>query len=80
MGTAATMNTDVKKEIDAATEKIIGDANLKVQFEQNPKRVVTDILHRELPEAMLEHVINAVRVNVSIKSLSQLSGSLKDLL
>lgn len=70
---------DLKEQISKMAEEITKNASIKEQFEKEPVKAVEQILGIDLPDAMVEQVINGVKAKLSLDTLSQVSNVIKKL-
>ena len=74
------MAIDVKEQITKAVEKISGDKKLQEQFKSEPVKALENVLGVDLPDEVVEQVIQGVRAKLTVDKASDVVGSLKGLL
>jgi len=70
---------DIKEKISEVVEKLTADKNLKEKFEKQPVKVIEELLGVDLPDEMVEKVIDGVKAKLTVDSISDIAGKLKDL-
>ncbi|MBQ7775402.1 MAG: hypothetical protein IJ379_05720 [Lachnospiraceae bacterium] len=70
---------DIKEKISEVVEKVTADKNLKEKFEKEPVKVIEELLGVDLPDDMVEKIIDGVKAKITVDSLSDVAGALKKL-
>lgn len=70
---------DIKEKISEVVEKITKDKDLKEKFEKNPVKVIEEILGVDLPDDVVEKVIDGVKAKLTVDNISDVAGKLKKL-
>lgn len=70
---------DIKEKISDVVEKLTSDKELKEKFEKNPVRVIEELLGVDLPDEMVEKVIDGVKAKLTVDSISDVADRLKNL-
>ena len=77
---------DIKKMIENLVEEIQNNKDLKEQFETEPVKVIEKIVGIDLPDDMIEKVIDGVKAKITMDkvgdamdTVADLAGSLKKL-
>ncbi len=70
---------DIKEKIESVVEKILKDPNIKEQFEKEPVKVIENILGVDLPDDVVEKIIEGVKAKLTVDTLSDVAGALKKL-
>ncbi len=70
---------DIKEKISEVVEKLTADKDLKEKFEKQPIKVIEELLGVDLPDEMVEKVIDGVKAKLTVDSISDIAGKLKDL-
>ena len=52
---------DIKEKIEEIVKNVKADKNIKAKFEQNPVKVVEDILGIDLPDELIEKIIEGAK-------------------
>lgn len=70
---------DIKEKISEIVEKVTSDKDLQKRFEKEPVKVVEELLGVDLPDDMVEKVIDGVKTKITVDSISDVAGKLKKL-
>lgn len=70
---------DVKTQITTAVEKISKDQALQEQFKKDPVKAVEQVLGVDLPDDVLNNVVDGVKAKLSFDKASDIVGSIKKL-
>lgn len=70
---------DVKKVIANAAEKIIKDEKLQKQFKTDPVKALEKVLNVDLPDDLLNPVIDGIKAKMTAEKLEDAAGFLKKL-
>ena len=73
------MSIDVKELIEKAVKAITEDDKLKKLFEDDPVKALEKILGIDLPDDIVEKLIDGVKAKISIDKVSDALGALKKL-
>lgn len=73
------MALDVKAKIDEVVQKVTKDPKFKDEFTKNPVKAVESVIGVDLPDDVVNQVVNGVKGKVSLDKLSDMAGSLKKL-
>jgi len=73
------MSIDIKELIEKAVKAITEDEQLKEQFQENPVQALESILKIDLPDDMVQKLIEGVKAKISIDELGDTLGKLKKL-
>lgn len=69
---------DIKEKIEAMVKKLLSDKNLMEKFEKNPVKVVEELLGVDLPDDMVNQIIDGVKAKINLDkvgdALKGLSG------
>ncbi len=71
---------DIKEQITKVVEKISGDKDLQEQFKTEPVKALESILGVDLPDDVLDKVIQGVRAKLTAEKASDVMDSLKGFL
>lgn len=74
-----TKEFDLKKIISDAVEKISKDEDLKKQFMKEPVKALEKVLNIDLPDELIEKVVNGIKAKITADQLSDAAGLLKKL-
>ena len=77
---------DIKEIIQNIVEEITKNENLKEEFEKEPVKVIERIVKVDLPDELVEKVIDGVKAKITldkiddaVDAVSNLAGALKKL-
>ena len=70
---------DIKEKIESIVEKISKEPNIKEQFEKEPVKVIENILGVDLPDDVVEKIIDGVKAKLTLDSISDVAGAFKKL-
>ena len=70
---------DIKKLIENVVDKIQDSDNLKEQFEKEPVKVIEKFLGVDLPDEIVEKIIEGVKAKITLDKVSDIANSLKGL-
>lgn len=80
------INANIKEIIENIVGEISKNKNLKEEFEKEPVKVIERIVEMDLPDELVEKVIDGVKAKITMdkvadiaESVSDLAGSLKKL-
>ncbi len=68
---------DIKEQIGKILEKVKKDDSFKEQFEKEPIKAVENVLGIDLPDEVIEQVINGVKAKLSVDTISQVADAIK---
>ena len=69
----------IKEQIEEVVEKVRSDEKLLDKFKKDPIKTVEGIIGIDLPDDVMEKVVDGVKAKVSVDKLSGALGSLKKL-
>ena len=70
---------DVKEQIKKAVEKIPKDKGLQEQFKREPVKALENVLGVDLPDEIIDQVVQGVKAKLTADKASDALGKLKDL-
>lgn len=70
---------DIKAQITTAVEKITKDPKMLEQFKKDPVKAVEQVLGVDLPDDVLNQIVDGVKAKVSLDKASGVVDSLKKL-
>lgn len=70
---------DMKEQIEKMVNRIAKDDSLKAQFLENPIKIVENILGKDLPDEIVEKIIDGVKAKLTVDSIGGALGNLKKL-
>ncbi len=76
---AKTKEFDIKEIISDAVEKISKDEKLQKQFMNDPVKALEKLLNVDLPDELIEKVVDGIKAKITVDKLSDAAGLLKKL-
>ena len=70
---------DIKAEINKIVDKIKNDDELLEKFKKDPIKAVESILGVDLPDDLIEKVVDGVKAKISLDKAGDILGGLKKL-
>ena len=70
---------DIKELVEKAVDAIKDDDNLLESFKENPLKVVEKILNIDLPDEILEKIVDAVKAKINIDDAKEVIGKIAGL-
>ena len=67
---------DVKELAEKAIDTIKGDDNLLASFKENPIKVVEKVLKVDLPDEILEKIVDVVKTKINIDDAKDALGKI----
>ncbi len=68
---------DIKEKIEEIVEKIKKNPDIKKDFEKNPVKAIEKLLGVDLPDDIVEKVIDGVKAKITVDSVADIAGKLK---
>lgn len=70
---------DIKEQIGQLAEKIAKDEKLRAQFQKEPIKAVESLLDVDLPDEMIEKIVQGIKTKLAGDKLSGAVEGLKNL-
>ena len=70
---------DIKAEINKIVDKIKHDEDLLKKFKNDPIKAVEGLLGIDLPDEMIEKIVDGVKAKITLDKAGDLLGGLKKL-
>ncbi|MCI9321394.1 MAG: hypothetical protein HFH05_15215 [Lachnospiraceae bacterium] len=70
---------DIKEQITKVVERIAKDKNLQEQFQKEPVKALENVLGVDLPDEIVEQIINGVKAKLTADKVSDAVDSIKNL-
>ncbi len=70
---------DVKELIEKVVDAIKDNDSIKKQFEKEPVKVIEKFLGVDLPDEIVEKVIDGVKAKITFDQVADVAGALKGL-
>lgn len=68
---------DIKEIIENIVEEVSKNKNIKEEFEKEPVKVIERIAKVDLPDELVEKVIDGVKAKIAVDSVADIAGKLK---
>ncbi len=65
---------DIKEQVTDAVEKITKDKELQAQFKKDPVKTVENVLGVDIPDGVVDKVVDGVKAKLGADKLSGLLG------
>lgn len=66
-----------KKMIENLLEEIQKDGKLGEQFEKDPVKVIENVIGKDLPDDVVEKIIDGVKAKISMEKVGDVAKALK---
>ena len=70
---------DIKEKIEAVAKKLMADKNLMDKFEKNPAKVIEELLGVDLPDDLVNQIIEGVKAKINLEKVGDALGALNSL-
>ena len=70
---------DLMKMIDQVVDFIGSNKNIKEQFEKEPVKVLEKVLGVDLPDNIIEPIIDGVKAKITVDAISDVANALSGL-
>ena len=70
---------DIKAKVEAVIEEVKKNPNIKEEFEKEPVKVIEKMIGVDLPDDVVEKIIDGVKAKMTVDNVSKIAGVLKDL-
>ena len=67
---------EIKEKIEKVVKKLLSDKNLMDKFEKNPAKVIEDVLEMDLPDDLVNQIIEGVKAKISLEKVGDALGAL----
>ena len=57
---------DIKEKIEAVVKKLMADKKLMEKFEKNPVKVIEELLGVDLPDDLVNKIIDGVKAKINL--------------
>lgn len=71
---------NIKEKIESVVEKIAKAPDIKEQFEKEPVKAIEKVLGVDLPDDVVEKIIDGVKAKLTADTISDVAGAIKKLL
>ena len=70
---------DIKEQITQVVEKVTKDEKLMEQFRKEPAKAVESVIGVDLPDDVINKVVEGVKAKISVDKLGNIAGTIKNL-
>lgn len=70
---------DIREKIESVVKKLMSDKNLMKKFEQNPVKVIEELLGVDLPDDLVNQIIDGVKAKINLEKVGDALESLSGL-
>ena len=70
---------DIKAKIDEVVAKVKADENFAQKFKTEPIKAVEDVLGVDLPDDIIQNIIDGVKAKIDLGSITEKLGGLGNL-
>ena len=70
---------DIKEQIEKMVEKVKNDKEIQKLFTKDPIKAVEKVLGVDLPNDLIENIVDAVKAKIKIDDIGDALGALKKL-
>lgn len=70
---------DIKEKVMEMVEKVTSDKALMEQFQKEPVKAVEKVLGVDLPDDIVEKIIDGVKAKITVDKLDDVASALKKL-
>lgn len=70
---------DIKEKVTEIVEEIAKNPDLRKQFEEEPIKAVEKVLGVDLPDDVIEKIIDGVKAKITVDNVSDIAGAIKKL-
>lgn len=67
---------DIKAKIDEVVNKVKNDKNFAEKFQKEPIKAVEDVLGIDLPDDVIQNVIDGVKAKINVDGIKDKLGGL----
>ena len=69
----------IKEKIEKVVKKLLSDDKLMEKFEKNPVKVIEELLGVDLPDNLVNQVIEGVKARINLEKVGDALGALSGL-
>lgn len=70
---------DIKEKITEIVEKLKDDPSLMKTFEEEPVKAIEQVIGVDLPDDVVEKIIDGVKANMTVDNVSKVADAFKKL-
>ena len=68
---------DIKGQINKMVEEVTKNPHIKEEFEKEPVKVIEKVIGIDLPDDVVNKIIDGVKAKLTVDSISKAAGALK---
>ncbi|MDE6915330.1 MAG: hypothetical protein K2P39_00820 [Lachnospiraceae bacterium] len=68
---------DIKEQIGKVVEEISKNPDIKEQFEKEPVKLIEKLIGVDLPDEIVEKIIDGVKAKLTVDGVSKVANALK---
>lgn len=69
-------SADIKAKIEEIVKKLLADKNLMAKFEKNPAAVIEEYVGVDLPDEIVNQLIEGIKAKISLEKVGDALGAL----
>ena len=70
---------DIKEQIEKIVDKVKNDDSFRDDFMKNPEKAIEKVAGIDIPDGMVDKVVDGVKAKMTVDNVSKIAGALKDL-
>ena len=67
---------DIREKIESVVKKLLSDKNLMKKFESNPAKVIEELLGVDLPDDLVNQIIDGVKAKIKLDQVGDVLGGI----
>ena len=67
---------EIKEKIEKVVKKLLSDKNLMDKFEKNPAKVIEELIEVDLPDELVNQIVEGVKAKINLEKVSGALGAL----
>lgn len=71
---------DIKEKVEQIVKKLLNDKDLMKKFEKNPASVIEEYVGVDLPDDLVNQLIEGIKAKISLEKVGDALGALGSLL
>ncbi len=70
---------DIKEQIEKIVDKVKNDDSFREDFMKNPEKAIEKVAGIDIPDGMVDKVVDGVKAKIKMDSIGDIAGSIKKL-
>lgn len=70
---------EIKEQISKIVEEVSKNPNIREQFEKEPVKVIEKVIGVDLPDEMVEKIIDGVKAKLTVDGVAKAADAIKGL-